>query len=105
MTQRGIAPARSAWKLILPIVATIAGLGSGIVNLSIMMFSPMLFDAGQSSSLWAVFIAIWLTPLVLAAGIVVAWLGWGIRRTWLAALGLVLTVAPALTWATLVLFD
>jgi len=103
MARADTVTARPIRLLVLAIVATIAALVSFVVNLAMMMMSPMMFDAGESAGLWAVFIAIWLTPLVLAAGIAVAWLGFGIRWTGVAIAGHAIVLAPAAMWV-LVLF-
>ncbi|HEY5209825.1 MAG TPA: hypothetical protein VIJ42_10310 [Stellaceae bacterium] len=104
MTRADTVTARPIRLLVLAIVATLVALVSFVVNLAIMMMSPMMFDAGESAWLWTVFIAIWLTPLVLAAGIAVAWLGFGIRWTGVAIAGLAIVLAPAAMWLVLVLF-
>lgn len=60
------------------------------------MMSPMLFDSGESSPLWAVFAAVWLYPVWLLAFLIWAFFsaraGRLARAIWLT----VLAVAPAL---------
>ncbi|HEY1837604.1 MAG: hypothetical protein WBQ17_17695 [Rhizomicrobium sp.] len=59
-----------------------------------LMMSPMIFDSGETNSRWAFFTALWLSPLVVLAGIVAAWIAYGVRVYWLSIAGLVAAGIP-----------
>ena len=87
-------PRRPRWLLILLIVATIAAACFAIGNLSFMMMSPMIFDAGETKVAWLVFFGIWLFPVLLALGIIIGWIGFSARARWAAIFGLAVAGLP-----------
>ena len=56
--------------------------------------SPMIFDSGQDATTWSLFIAIWLMPLVLIAGLAIGWIGFSRNAQGGVALGLVIAALP-----------
>lgn len=58
--------------------------------------SPMIFDSGQSAETWSIFIAIWMMPVALLAGIAVGWIGFARNARRTVITGLVLAVLPVL---------
>jgi hypothetical protein len=59
-----------------------------------LMMSPMIFDSGETRGRWIFFTALWLSPLVVLAGIAAAWIAYGVRVYWLSIVGLVAAGLP-----------
>jgi hypothetical protein len=59
-----------------------------------LMMSPMIFDSGQDVTTWSIFICLWLMPVVLIGGVVLAWLGYAKNSGTFLVAGLVLAAAP-----------
>ena len=85
---------RPGWLLPVLIVATVVATGSIIINLAMMMMSPMMFDSGESRGAWTAFIAVWTAPLVILLGIVLGWIGYARHGTKLATAGIALMALP-----------
>jgi small-conductance mechanosensitive channel len=58
--------------------------------------SPEIFDSGQSAETWSIFIAIWLMPVALLAGIAIGWIGFSRNARRVVITGLVLAALPVL---------
>lgn len=58
--------------------------------------SPMLFDSGESAAAWSVFIFVWLMPMLLIAGVAVAWWGYAKNAGRRVVFGLLVAAAPVL---------
>jgi hypothetical protein len=61
--------------------------------------SPKIFDSGEDVTTWSIFILLWLMPIVLIAGIVLAWIGYAKNTINLVVLGLALAAAPVIVAA------
>lgn len=61
------------------VVATIVDIALVFASVLPLMFSPMVFDAGGTPSAWAIFIGIWLTPVMLLLGLAIAWVAFAAR--------------------------
>ena len=59
-----------------------------------LMMSPMLFDSGETPARWMFFTALWVSPLVVLAGIVAAWIAYAVRVYWLSIAALVTAGLP-----------
>jgi hypothetical protein len=59
-----------------------------------LMMSPMIFDSGETDARWMFFTALWLSPLVVLAGIGAAWIAYAVRVYWLSIAGLVTAGLP-----------
>jgi hypothetical protein len=78
------------------IVATILGIVLIFASFLPLMFSPMIFDAGETPWAWTMFIAVWLFPVDLLASLVVAWIAFAARAYRVVWIGAVLAaLAPA----------
>jgi len=66
-----------------------------LANLGAMVMSPMIFDSGETSGGWAIFIAIWTAPFVALIGILVGWIGFVRHRTGLSVAGAAVAGIPA----------
>lgn len=90
------APKRPSGLRAILIAATIIGVVLVNVSLVPLMFSPMLFGGGESAAAWGWFVAVWLFPVVIVAGVAGAWIAYAKRRYGVAWAGLVLATLPVL---------
>jgi hypothetical protein len=80
--------------LVALILATLAGVALAVTSVPFLMFSFLMFDAGETAEAWIGFFAMWSMPLLLLAGLAVAWIAFGARLYWLVWVGFALTVLP-----------
>jgi hypothetical protein len=78
------------------IAATVIGVLLLLAAAWPLSMSPMIFDSGQSAEIWSIFIAIWLMPAALFAGIVVGWIGFARTARRIVMTGLMLAILPVL---------
>jgi hypothetical protein len=92
------APARAESSRLrnIMIAATVVGVLLLIASGGLLMMSPMLFDSGASAASWSIFIAVWMAPLVLIAGIVIGWIGFACGTPHMVTAGLVIAALPVL---------
>jgi hypothetical protein len=76
------------------IAATVVGVLLLMLSAWPLSMSPMIFDSGESLTTWGVFIALWLLPLALIAGLVTGWIGFARNVPTVVFCGLVLAVVP-----------
>jgi hypothetical protein len=84
-------PARLGLALVLETFVSGAFLMMIVVPL---MMSPMIFDSGETQDRWMFFTALWVSPLIVLAGIAAAWIAYGVRVYWLSIAGLVTAGLP-----------
>ncbi|HEY5338552.1 MAG TPA: hypothetical protein VIJ85_10130 [Rhizomicrobium sp.] len=77
------------------VAATVIGVLLLMLSVFPLMMSPMIFDSGESADTWSIFIAIWLAPVVLIAGLVIGWIGFASGARRVAIAGLVVAAVPA----------
>jgi hypothetical protein len=65
--------------LVFLLVSTVLGVFLLIASFLPLMFSPMLFDAGGSPAAWTIFIGVWLFPVMLVVGHLIAWIGFAAK--------------------------
>ena len=88
-------PKRSIVTLIWLIVSQLLAVSTLLFWVLVAGLSVMAFDEGSSPEAWTFVIAVWtypLFPLVMAIG---AWIAFGFRRNWLAAILSGMTFVPA----------
>lgn len=56
--------------------------------------SPAIFDSGESTAAWEVFLAIWAMPVVLLIGLAVGWIGFARNVHNVVIAGLVIAALP-----------
>jgi hypothetical protein len=78
------------------IAATVVGVLLLMAAAWPLSMSPMIFDSGQTAETWSIFIAIWLLPVALFAGIAIGWIGFSRNAKNVAITGLVVAVLPVL---------
>ncbi len=84
-------PARLGLALVLETLLSGAFL---ILIIAPLMMSPMIFDSGETQGRWIFFTALWLSPLVVLAGIAAAWIAYAVRVYWLSIAGLITAGVP-----------
>lgn len=84
-------PARLGLALILETLLSGAFLMLIVMPL---MMSPMIFDSGETDVRLMFFTALWVSPLIVLAGIAGAWIAYGVRIYWLSIAGLVTAGLP-----------
>ncbi len=80
-------------------VATIVDIALVFASVVPLMFSAMVFDAGGTPFAWAVFIGIWLTPVMLLAGLAIAWVAFAARAYRMVYAGFAVAALPLLAVA------
>jgi hypothetical protein len=90
------APAESAGLRTAMVPATIIGGLLLMLSAWPLAMSPMVFDSGESADTWGVFIAIWMMPVVLIAGLVTGWVGSARNARNVVIGGLALSALPVL---------
>ena len=78
------------------IAASVIGALALMASVMPLMMSPMIFDSGESPAAWGWFVALWLMPVVLIAGLAIGWMGFARRSRRIAVAGLVLFALPIL---------
>ncbi len=61
-----------------------------------------IFDSGQNSTTWSVFLFIWAMPVLLIVGVAVGWIAYARRARTVAWLGLAIALAPLLIAAGII---
>jgi hypothetical protein len=78
------------------LAATIVGVLLLMLGTWPLSMSPMIFDSGESMETWSLFIAIWLMPVALIAGIAIGWIGLARNTRGIVTFGLALAALPLL---------
>jgi hypothetical protein len=86
--------------LILVTVVAIIALMAGTF---VLRLSPEIFDSGSNATTWSVFLILWLMPILLIAGVVIAWVAYIRKAQRFVILGLTLAVAPILVAAGIIM--
>jgi hypothetical protein len=94
-----LAPAsrkRPAWLLVTLLLVTIGGIALVVESVPFLMFSFMGFDAGETPEAWTFFFVVWSLPLVLLAGLALAWIGFAARAYRVVYAGFAVAALPLL---------
>jgi hypothetical protein len=76
------------------LAATVVGVILLMLSVFPLMMSPMIFDSGESTTAWSIFLAIWSMPVLLIAGLVTGWIGFFRNAARMVVFGLILAVLP-----------
>lgn len=86
--------AQSAGLRVFLVVVTAIGVLLLMAGTFALRMSPMIFDSGQSLTTWSLFIFLWLMPVALIAGLVIAWVGYAKEAMGAVVGGLILAALP-----------
>lgn len=86
--------AQSAGFRVFLVVVTAIGVLLLMAGTFALRMSPMIFDSGQSLTTWSLFIFLWLMPVALIAGLVIAWVGYAKEAMGAVVGGLILAALP-----------
>lgn len=78
----------------LMLAATVVGVILLMLSLFPLTMSPMIFDSGESTAAWSIFLTIWSLPVLLIVGLVIGWIGFSRDAPRTVVLGLIVAVLP-----------
>lgn len=84
------------------VITTIVAALALMAGTFVLRMTEEIFDSGQNSTTWSIFLFVWAMPVLLLAGLSIGWIAYARGARAVAWLGLALALSPLLIAAGII---